>query len=63
MNPTCTPFNTVVMYAVAKRIARLSITNPAEAKRQYQAHATTLDADETRQFSSAIAQFAAQVRS
>lgn len=50
-----------VLYAVARRIARTSASDPAAASADYQAHAAGMSAEEVREFDKAIVGFVLQL--
>lgn len=53
----CLTLGDAVMWVVARRIARLHVTNPAEAEADYKAHVSVMTDDERAIFDSAIIRY------
>lgn len=56
----CLSLTEAIMYAVARRIARLHVTNPTEAEADYKSQVSAMSEAERQIFDIAIVQFAIQ---
>lgn len=58
----CLTLGDAVMWVVARRIARLHVTNPAEAEADYKAHVSVMTDDERAIFDSVFLGFMIEMR-